>query len=59
MVVDGPQDRNRYCDIIAYDKTRVKLQAGVGPNNTGKPGKEYINACYINSPVLPKKIIAS
>ena len=59
MVMNGAPERNRYIDIIAYEKTRVKLVAGVGENNTGKPGTEYINACYVNSPVLNKKIIAS
>jgi protein tyrosine phosphatase len=59
MVMNSPQERNRYTDIIAYDKTRVKLVAGVGANTTGNPGLEYINACYVNSPILSKKIIAS
>jgi protein tyrosine phosphatase len=44
---------------MTYEKTRVRLVAGIEENNTGKPGKEYINACYVNSPVLSKKIIAS
>jgi protein tyrosine phosphatase len=44
---------------MTYEKTRVRLVAGIGENNTGKPGSEYINACYVNSPVLSKKIIAS
>jgi protein tyrosine phosphatase len=59
MVEDADPKRNRYIDIVAYKKTRVKLVAGVGENNTGKPGNEYINACFMNSPVAPKKIIAS
>lgn len=58
--------RNRYIDIIAYYKTRVKLEKGVNPKV--KPEGDYINACYVNSPFSlqttgtitgDKKIIAS
>jgi len=38
-------DRNRYSDIITYQKTRVKLTPGP------LPASEYINACYVNSPM--------
>ena len=41
--------RNRYTDIVTYNKTRVKLQAGVG-KPASSPIAEYINACYVNSP---------
>ena len=30
MVEDADPKRNRYIDIVAYKKTRVKLVAGVG-----------------------------
>jgi protein tyrosine phosphatase len=58
VVNDVYGKRNRYSDIITYDKTRVKLVNGVT-----KVPEEYINACYINSPfsgaVGDRKIIAS
>jgi protein tyrosine phosphatase len=40
--------RNRYIDIITYNKSRVKLTNGV--NHNVKPEGDYINACYVNSP---------
>ena len=49
--------RNRYIDILTYDKSRVRLVEGVDLKNS--PESDYINACYVNSPLGIKKIIAS
>jgi len=50
--------RNRYVDIITYNKSRVHLSKGVNLNED--PASDYINACYINSPFAgDRKIIAS
>ena len=43
-------NRNRYTDILPYKHSRVKLRYEV--NN-------YINACYIDSPMGKQKLIAS
>jgi protein tyrosine phosphatase len=55
--------RNRYCDIITYNKSRVKLSTGLSKD---RPEGDYINGCYINSPFINesghegnKKIIAT
>ena len=56
-------DRNRYTDILTYNKSRVHLQKGVAESK--RKEYEYINACYVNSPyeaekgMGAKKIIAS
>jgi protein tyrosine phosphatase len=42
------QERNRYSDILTYNKCRVKLERGVNLNEA--PDSDYINACYVNSP---------
>lgn len=55
--------RNRYVDIITYNKSRVQLTTGV--DLKVKPEGDYINACYVNSPfpledgMGDRKIIAS
>lgn len=38
---------NRYSDILTYAKTRVKLINGANEED----GTDYINACYVNSPL--------
>ena len=58
------QQRNRYSDILTYNKSRVKLLRG---QHQGQVDSDYINACYVNSPFEnadgsnygDKKIIAS
>ena len=50
-------ERNRYTDILTYGKTRVTLKHGVDKSNNKVA--DYINACYVNSPLGLKKIIAS
>lgn len=41
-------DRNRYIDILPFEKTRVILKNGVGLGSI--PESDYINACFVNSP---------
>lgn len=41
-------ERNRYSDILTYNKSRVKLNKGVVLDQV--PESDYINACYVNSP---------
>ena len=43
------QGRNRYIDILTYNETRVKLTKGV--DLAKMPESDYINACYVNSPM--------
>lgn len=56
-------ERNRYTDILTYNKSRVHLEKGVAESKHSEYG--YINACYVNSPYEAekgkgdKKIIAS
>jgi protein tyrosine phosphatase len=56
-------ERNRYSDILTYNKSRVKLIRGQVLSEV--PESDYINACYVNSPfpgndgLGDKKIIAS
>ena len=47
--VDGMMhnDRDRYSDIATYHKSAVKLRTGDKSDKWGN----YINACYINSPM--------
>lgn len=40
--------RNRYSDILTYDKTRVILKKGADVSQ--RVESDYINACYVNSP---------
>ena len=43
---------DRYSDIKTYDETRVKF--------THKPDTDYINACFVDSPLGPdQKLIAA
>lgn len=51
-------ERNRYTDILTYGKSRVILKHGVEQSDD-KAVADYINACYVNSPLGSKKIIAS
>ena len=37
--------RDRYCDIVTYHKSQVKLINGI---NEVKHG-QYINCCYVNN----------
>jgi protein tyrosine phosphatase len=55
MIKDGPAERRRYEIIVPYKKTRVKLVKGAEENLS----LEFINACYVNSPVGKKKLIAT
>ena len=46
-VKDGLAERRRYEIIVPYKKTRVTLVKGV----ESQEKSEFINACYVNSPV--------
>lgn len=48
------QNKNRYVDILPYDKNRVELS-----EISGEPGSNYINASYIDGYKEPKKYIAA
>ena len=48
-------DRNRYNDILVYEKSRVVLK-NVDINCKYS---DYINACYVDSPIGKQKLIAS
>lgn len=37
--------RDRYCDIVTYFKSQVKLQQGATEVKHG----QYINCCYVNN----------
>lgn len=49
---DKYSELNRYCDILVYDETRVKLQRN--------EDTDYINACFVDSPLgNDRKLIAT